>query len=152
MVSEPTWRKHNLQEEKRHYYNTYKLGLCKRNSFQLPKHLESCALPQGSIWHLECTFSVAGSLGKWNLSFTKVPEVPKVPEYQKYRKHQSRNPQIRFDGVKIGFSQIQGHQATRLSQAHLLVKSKFDFEHFHFLVIFVATSTRCLQAQNLLRN
>jgi hypothetical protein len=60
---------------------------------------------------------------------TRVPEVPEVPENQK---HQSRNPQIKFGGVKVGFSQIQTHQATRLSQAHLLVSSEFDFEHFHF--------------------
>jgi hypothetical protein len=54
---------------------------------------------------------------------------PEVPENQK---HQSRNLQIKFGRVKVGFSQIQAHQATRLSQAHLLVSSKFDFEHFHF--------------------
>jgi hypothetical protein len=59
-------------------------------------------------------------------------------QYQKYQKHQSRNPQIRFDGAKFGFSQIQTHQAARLSQAHLLVSSVFDFENFHFLVIFLA--------------
>jgi hypothetical protein len=53
----------------------------------------------------------------------------KVPENQK---HQSRNPQIKFEGVKVGFSEIQTHQATRLSQAHLLVSSEFNFEHFHF--------------------
>jgi hypothetical protein len=33
-----------------------------------------------------------------------VPEVLEVPEYQRYQKHQSRNPQIRFEGAKIGFS------------------------------------------------
>jgi hypothetical protein len=31
---------------------------------------------------------------------TRVPEVPEVPENQK---HQSRNPQIKFEGVKVGF-------------------------------------------------
>jgi uncharacterized membrane protein YagU involved in acid resistance len=65
-----------------------------------------------------------------------VPEVPEVPEYQRYQKHQSRNPQIRFEEAKVGFSQIQ--TAARLSQAHLLVSSVFYFEHFHFSVIFLA--------------
>ena len=94
MVSEPTWRKHNLQEEKRHCYHTQKLGFCKSKYFQLPNLLESCALPQGSIWHLERTFLVAGSPRKWNPSFKKVPEVleNQYQKYQKYRKHQSRNP------------------------------------------------------------
>jgi hypothetical protein len=64
--------------------------------------------------------------------------VPEVPEYQRYQKHQSRNPQIRFEGEKIGFYQIQAHQAARLSQAHLLVSLVFDFEHFHFSIIFLA--------------
>jgi hypothetical protein len=67
-----------------------------------------------------------------------VPEVLEVPEYQRYQKHQSRNPQFRFEGAKFGFSQIQAHQAARLNQAHLLVSSVFDFEHFHFSVIFLA--------------
>jgi hypothetical protein len=45
------------------------------------------------------------SPGKRNPSFTKYqktrkPEVPEVPENQK---HQSRNPQIKFEGVKVGF-------------------------------------------------
>jgi hypothetical protein len=62
----------------------------------------------------------------------------KYQKYQRYQKHQSRNPQIKFGGAKVGFSQIQTHQATRLSQAHLLVSSVFDFEHFHFSVIFLA--------------
>jgi hypothetical protein len=31
------------------------------------------------------------------------PEVPEVPENQK---HQSRNPQVKFEGVKFGFSEI----------------------------------------------
>ena len=79
MVSEPTWRKHNLQEEKHHCYRTPKLGFWKSKYFQLPNTLESCALTQGSIWHLESTFLVAGSSGKWNPSFTKVPEVPEAP-------------------------------------------------------------------------
>jgi hypothetical protein len=60
---------------------------------------------------------------------TRVPEVPEVLENQK---HQSRNPQIKFGGVKVGFYQIQTHQATRLSQAHLMVSAEFNFEHFHF--------------------
>ena len=145
MVAEPTWRKHISQEEKRHCYRTPKLGFCKSEYFQLPNTLESCTLPQGSIWHLEHTFSVAGSPRKWNPSFTKVPE-------NQDQKHQSINPQIRFEGVKIGFSQIQVYQATRLCQAHLLVGSNFDFKHFHFWSFFVASSTRCLQAQSLLRN
>jgi hypothetical protein len=68
---------------------------------------------------------------------TRSTRVPEVPENQK---HESKNPQIKFGGEKIGFSQIQTHQATRLSQAHLLVSSDFDFEHFHFLVIFLAPS------------
>jgi hypothetical protein len=38
---------------------------------------------------------------------TRKPEyqyqVPEVPENQK---HQSRNPQIKFEGVKVGFSEI----------------------------------------------
>jgi hypothetical protein len=59
-------------------------------------------------------------------------------KYQKYQKHQSRNLQIRLEGEKIGFSQIQTHQETRLSQVHLLVSSVFYFEHFHFSVIFLA--------------
>jgi hypothetical protein len=88
MVSEPTWRKHISQEEKRHCYRTQKLGFCKSESFQLPNHLESCALPQGSFWHLEHTFSVARSPGKWNPSFTKYQKTRK-PEYQKYQKYQS---------------------------------------------------------------
>jgi uncharacterized membrane protein YagU involved in acid resistance len=70
---------------------------------------------------------------------TKKP-VPEVPEHQRYQKHQSINPQIRFEGAKAGFSQIQTHQTARLSQAHLLVSSVFDFEHFHFSVIFLAPS------------
>ena len=62
----------------------------------------------------------------------------KYQKYQRYQKHQSRNPQIRFEGAKVGFSQIQTHQAARLSQAHLLVSSVFHFEHFHLSVIFLA--------------
>ena len=131
MVSEPTWRNHNLQEEKRHCYRTQKLGFCKSEYFQLPNHLESCALPQGSFWHLERTFSVARTPRKWNPSFTKYQKTRK-PEYQKYQKHQSRNPHSRFERAKFGFSQIWRHQATRLSQAHLLVSLKFHSEHFHF--------------------
>ena len=46
MVSETTWRKHNLQEEKRHYYRTPKLGFWKNKYFQLPNNLESCASPK----------------------------------------------------------------------------------------------------------
>jgi hypothetical protein len=34
---------------------------------------------------------------------TRVPEVLEVPENQK---HQSRNPLIKFEGVKVGFSEI----------------------------------------------
>jgi hypothetical protein len=60
------------------------------------------------------------------------------PVYQKYQKHQSKNPQIKFGGEKVGFSHIQTYQATRLNQAHLLVSSNFDFEHFHFSIIFLA--------------
>jgi hypothetical protein len=41
------------------------------------------------------------------LVFTKYQktkyQVPEVPENQK---HQSRNPQIKFEGVKFGFSEI----------------------------------------------
>jgi hypothetical protein len=77
---------------------------------------------------------------------TREPEVPEVPEVPENQKHQSRNLQIKFGGVKYGFSHIQAHQATRLSQAHILVSSEFDFEHFHFLVIFLAQGKRCLQA------
>ena len=132
MVSEPTWRKHYLQEEKRHCYRTQKLAFCKSNSFQLHKHLESCALPQGSFWHLERTFSVARSTKNWNPSFLnyqkmRVPEVPEVPENQK---HQSRNPQIRFEGVKVGFSKFRLHQLTRLSSAHLSPGSEFQILKF----------------------
>jgi hypothetical protein len=58
--------------------------------------------------------------------------VPEVLEYQKYQKHQSINPRIKFEGVKVGFSEIQTYQATHLSKAHLLVSSEFNFEHFHF--------------------
>ena len=135
MVSEPTWRKHNLQEEKCHCYRTPKLGFWKSECFQQSITLESCALPQGSIWHLERTFSVVGSSAKWNPSFTKyqktrVPEVSEVPEYQKYQKHQSRNPQIRFEGVKVGFSKFQLHQLTHLSPAHLSPGS--DFQNLKF--------------------
>ena len=94
MVSEPTWRKHISQEEKRHCYRTQKLGFCKSKCFHLPNNLESWALPQGSFWHLEGTFSVAGSPGKWKPSLTKVREVPEnqYQKYQKYEKHQYRNP------------------------------------------------------------
>ena len=88
MVLEPTWRKHNLQEEKRHCYHTQKLQFCKSESFQLPNHLESCALPQGSFWHFEHTFSVARSPEKWNPSFTKYQKTRK-PEYQKYQSTRS---------------------------------------------------------------
>jgi hypothetical protein len=34
---------------------------------------------------------------------TRSTRVPEVPENQK---HQSRNPQIKFGGVKVGFSEI----------------------------------------------
>jgi hypothetical protein len=34
---------------------------------------------------------------------TRKPEVPEVPENQK---HQSRNPLVKFEGVKVGFSEI----------------------------------------------
>ena len=85
MVSEPTWRKHNLQEEKCHCYRTQKLGFCKSEYFQLPNLLERCALHQGSFWHLEHTFSVARSLEKWNPSFTK---------YQKYQKTNTRSTRV----------------------------------------------------------
>jgi hypothetical protein len=69
---------------------------------------------------------------------TRSTRKPMYQKYQRYQKHQSKNPQIKFGGEKVGFSQIQTHQATRLSQAHLLVSSNFDFKHFHFLVIFLA--------------
>ena len=106
MVSEPTWRKHNLQEEKRHCYRTPKLGFWKKNKyFQLPNTLESCTLPQGSIWHLERTFLVASFSGKWNPSFTKYQKTRK-PEYQKYQKNKSTrstrstSPEIRRADLK----------------------------------------------------
>jgi hypothetical protein len=35
---------------------------------------------------------------------TRVPEVPEVLEVPENQKHQSRNPQIKFEGVKVGFS------------------------------------------------
>ena len=132
MVLEPTWRKHISQEEKRHCYCTQNLGFCKSESFHLPNHLESCALPQGSFWHLDNTFSVARSSGKWNPSFTKYQKtrVPEVPENQK---HQSRNPQIKFEGVKVGFSKFQLHQLTRLSSTHLSPGSEFQNSKFEKL-------------------
>jgi hypothetical protein len=37
---------------------------------------------------------------------TRKPEVPEVPEVPENQKHQSRNPQIKFEGVKFGFSEI----------------------------------------------
>jgi len=93
MVSEPTWRKHNLQEEKRHCYRGPKLGFWKRECFQQSNTIESCALPQGSFWHLERTFSVARTPGKWNPSFTKYQKTRK-PEYQKYQSTRStRKPE-----------------------------------------------------------
>ena len=128
MVSEPTRRNHNLQEEKRHCYRGPKLGFWKSESFQQSTTIESCALPQGSFWHLERTFSVARTPGKWNPSFTKYQKtkVPKVPEVSEYHKHQSRNPQIKFKGVKVGFSKFRLHQLTRLSSGHLSLGSKFQ--------------------------
>ena len=91
MVSEPTWRKHNLQEEKRHCYWGPKLEFWKSESFRQSTTIESCALPQGSFWHLEHTFSVARTPGKWNPSFTKYQKTRK-PEYQKYRS--TRVPEV----------------------------------------------------------
>ena len=105
MVSEPTWRKNNLQEEKHHCYRTPKLGFWKSKSFQQSTTIKSCGLPQGSIWHLECTFSVARTPGKWNPSFTKYQKtrVPKVPENQK---HQSINSGDRIWRGKIWIFEI----------------------------------------------
>jgi hypothetical protein len=39
---------------------------------------------------------------------TRVPEVPEVPEPEvpENQKHQSRNPLVKFEGVKFGFSEI----------------------------------------------
>jgi hypothetical protein len=82
-----------------------------------------------------CTFSAPFQWLDLSESETLVSQ-----KYQKYQKHQSRNPQIRFEGEKVGFSHIQTHQAARLSQAHLLVSSNFDFEQFHFSAIFLAPS------------
>ena len=129
MVSEPTWRKHNLQEEKRHCYRGPKLGFWKSESFQLSSTIESCALPQGSFWHLERTFLVARFSEKWNPSFTKYQKFRK-PEDQKYQKHQSRNPHSRFEGVKFGFSKFWVHQHTRLNLAYLSPGS--DFQNLKF--------------------
>ena len=122
MVSEPTWRKHNLQEEKCHCYRAPKLGFWKSKCFQLSITLESCALPQGSFWHLQRTFSVARSPEKWNPSFKKYQKT-RVPEVPENHKHQSRNPQIKFEGVKVGFSKFWLHQHTRLSSTHLFPRS-----------------------------
>ena len=71
------------------------------------------------------TFSVARSPRKWNPSFTMYQKtrVPEVPENQK---HQSRNPQINFEGIKVGFSKFWLHQHTRLSLAHLFPGSEFQ--------------------------
>jgi hypothetical protein len=54
---------------------------------------------------------------------TRSTRVLEVPENQK---HQSRNPQIKFEGVKVGFSKLRLHQLTRLSSAHLSPGSKFQ--------------------------
>jgi len=76
MVSELSWREHLSQEkEKRHCCHTWKLGLFIEEGFQPQIHLERCTLPQGTFWHLQRTFSVARSPGKWNPSFHKVLEV-----------------------------------------------------------------------------
>ena len=83
---------------------------------------------------LNATFQWLDLLESETLVFTKYQkyQCTSVPEVPENHKHQSRNLQIKFGGVKVGFSQIQAHQATRLSKAHLLVSSEFDFEHFHF--------------------
>jgi hypothetical protein len=36
----------------------------------------------------------------------KVPKVLEVPEVPENQKHQSRNPLVKFEGVKVGFSKI----------------------------------------------
>jgi hypothetical protein len=81
---------------------------------------------------LNATFQWLDLSESETLVFTKYQKYQKVPKVPENQKHQSRNPQIKFGGVKVGFSKIQTHQATRLSQAHLLVSSEFNFEHFHF--------------------
>ena len=82
--------------------------------FQPQNHLEKCALTQWVLWHLQCTFSVGRSPGKWNPSFhryqkTKKPEVPEVPEVPENQKNQSRNPFVKFEEVKVGFSEMWLH-------------------------------------------
>ena len=49
--------------------------------------------------------------------------VTEVPENQK---HHSKNPQIKFEGVKVGFSKIWLHQLTRLSLVHLYPGLEFQ--------------------------
>jgi hypothetical protein len=65
--------------------------------------------------YLKEHFGILSALFQWldlpeseTLVFTKYQKtrstsVPEVPENQK---HQSRNPQIKFGGVKVGFSEI----------------------------------------------
>ena len=141
MVSEHrSWKnplhKHSSQEKGKTTLFSYKKNKAFiEKYFQPQNHLEKCALTQGIFWHLQHTFSVGRSPGKWNPSFHKVREnqktrVPEVPENQK---HQSRNPQIRFEGVKIGFLKFRLHQLTRLSLAHLSLGSEFQNSKFEKL-------------------
>jgi hypothetical protein len=37
-------------------------------------------------------------------SETLVSQSTRKPDYQKYQRYQSRNPLIKFEGVKVGFS------------------------------------------------
>jgi hypothetical protein len=52
------------KKEKRHCCCTRKLGLFIEEDFQPQNHLEKCALTQGTLWHLQRTFSVGRSPGK----------------------------------------------------------------------------------------
>jgi hypothetical protein len=60
---------------------------------------------------LSATFQWLDLLESETLVFTKYQKyhktrVPEVPEVPKNQKHQSINPQIKFGGVKVGFSEI----------------------------------------------
>ena len=114
MELELRWREHLSQEkEKRHCCYTRKLGIFIEEDFKPKRHLEKCALAQGTLWHIQRTFSVDRTPGNWNPGFhqyqkTRSTRKPKVPKNQKYPKTRSSSPKIRwssFMGQKLEFSE-----------------------------------------------
>jgi len=94
--------------------------------------MESCALLERIYLAWDRYFWVGRSPGKSNPSLTLDR---KTAEIQSTRKLHCRISQVRFERWRLEISRNQAHQSTRLSQAHLLVRSVSHFPEFQFFVI-----------------